>query len=255
MNGPFYGLSWNQYTVPLFPSDNDPFNGANGVAGTFGRDEGVTAWGNLGKFQYAVGIFEGYTGDANQSDDPLFATRLAYNFLDKEQNPAYFTSSTYFGKAGDILTLGFAAQYQGDGYGTAAQSGSFTGYVFDGLFEKPLANGAAITIEGEYKDFEVDTQAATPDFPMYDGKSYFGTVAYLIGGTTGMGKYQPYLRFTSNDPSVGDSSSLTEIGVNYIIDGHNLRMNLNYTTGDANLTGVKAPEDIDTILFGLQYQI
>ncbi len=255
MNGPFYGLTWNQYTVPLFPSDNDPTNGANGIAGTFGRDEGVTAWGSLGKFQYAVGVFEGYTGDANQSDDPLFATRLAYNFLDKEQNPAYFTSSTYFGKGGDILTLAFAAQHQDDGYGTAAQSGSFTGYVIDGLFEKPLANAAAITIEGEYKDFDVDTQAATPDFPMFDGKSYFATVAYLIGGTTGIGKYQPYLRYTNNDPSAGESSSLTEIGVNYVIDGHNLRMNLNYTTGDANLTGAKAPEDIDTILFGLQYQI
>jgi hypothetical protein len=254
MNGPFYGLSWNQYTVPLFPSDNDPFNGANGVAGTYGRDEGVTAWGNLGKFQYAVGVFEGYTGTANQSDDPLFATRLAYNFFNKEQNPAYFTSSTYFGKAGDILTLGFAAQYQGDGYGTATQSGSFTGYAIDGLFEKPLADGAAITIEGEYKDFDVDTQATAPDFPMFEGKSYFATVAYLIGGTKGPGMYQPYLRHTNNDPSAGESSSLTELGVNYVIDGHNLRLNLNYTSGDANASGSKG-KDIDTILFGVQYQI
>jgi len=254
MNGPFYGLSWNQYTVPLFPSDNDPTNGANGVAGTYGRDEGVTAWGNLGKFQYAVGIFEGYTGDANQTDDPLFATRLAYNFLDKEKNPGYYTSSTYFGKAGDILTIGFAAQYQGDGYGTVTQTGSFTGMVIDGFFEKPLAGGSAITIEGEYKDFEVDTQAATRDFPMFDGKAYFATGAYLIGGTKGKGKYQPYLRYTSNDPSVGESSSLTEVGVNYVIDGHNLRLNLNYTTGDANASGTKGT-DIDTILFGMQYQI
>ncbi|VAX11998.1 hypothetical protein MNBD_GAMMA24-758, partial [hydrothermal vent metagenome] len=42
MNGPFYGLTWGQYSVPLYPSDNDASNGANGVAGTYGRDEGVT---------------------------------------------------------------------------------------------------------------------------------------------------------------------------------------------------------------------
>lgn len=254
MNGPYYGLTWNQYTVPLFPSDNDPNNGADGKAGTYGRDEGITAWGNLGKFQYAVGVFDGYSGAANQSDVPLFATRLAYNILDKENNPAYYTSSTYFGEGGDILTFAFSAQYQGEGYGTVAQEGSFTGYAIDGLFEKPLGNGSAITIEGEYKSFDVSTDAVTPDFPMFDGTSYFGTFAYLIGSKVGSGKFQPYVRYTANEPSVGDSSSLSELGVNYVISGHNLRLNLNVTSGDASLTGAKGT-DKNTVLFGIQGQI
>jgi hypothetical protein len=38
MNGPFYGLNWNQYTVPLLPSDQ------LGDAGLLGRDDGVTFW-------------------------------------------------------------------------------------------------------------------------------------------------------------------------------------------------------------------
>ncbi len=249
MNGPFYGLSWGQYTVPLYPSDNDPNNGANGGAGTFGRDEGLTIWGSMDKFQYAVGIFDGNSSDANQSDAPLFATRLAYNFLDKEANPAYYTSSTYFGTAGDILTLGLSAQYQDDGYGTATQSGSFTGFAIDGLFEKPLGSGTAITVEGEYKSFNVSTKAAAPDFPMFDGDAYFATVAYLMSS-----KHQPYLRYTSNEPDVGDSSDLTEIGVNYVLSSHNLRFNLNYTTGDANASGAKGT-DSDTISFGMQFQI
>ncbi|VAW50799.1 FmdC precursor [hydrothermal vent metagenome] len=257
MNGPFYGLSWGQYTVPLYPSDNDPTNGANGIAGTYGRDEGVTVWGSLGKFQYAVGVFDGVSDDANQSDAPLFAGRFAYNFFNKESNPGYYTSSTYYGKAGDILTLAVSAQSQEDGYGTAIDKASFTGYAIDGLFEKPLGNGAAVTIEGEYKSFNVSDFVAGPTqvISMFDGDAYFGSFAYLFGGN-GKGQYQPYVRYTSNNPSSGSSSSLSEIGVNYIVSGQNMKLNLNYITGNANASGVRAPgPDNDALLFGMQIQI
>ena len=254
MNGPFYGLTWSQYTVPLYPSDNDASNGANGEAGTYGRDEGLTVWGSLGKFQYAAGVFDGYSGTANQSDAPLFATRLAYNFLNKESNPGYYTSSTYYGKAGDILTLAISAQYQSDGYGTSTQSGSFTGYAIDGLFEKPLSDGSVVTVEGEYKSFDVSTSATSPDFSMFDGNAYFASFAYLIGSGSGSGKFQPYVRYTSNNPSVGDSSSLSEVGVNYVVSGHNLKLNLNFTSGDASASGTRGT-DSNTVLFGMQFQI
>ena len=254
MNGPFYGLTWGQYTVPLYPSDNDINNGANGIAGTYGRDEGVTAWGTLGKFQYAVGIFDGYSGDENQSDAPLYAARFAYNFLDMEANPGYYTSSTYFGKGGDILTLALSIQSQDDGYGTITQSGSFTGYAIDGLFEKPLGDGSAVTVEAEYKSFEVSTDATTPVFSMFDGDAYFASFAYLLGNTGGSGMFQPYVRYTNNSPSVGASSSLTEVGVNYVISGHNLKLNLNVTDGDANASGAKGV-DTTAITFGMQFQI
>lgn len=254
MNGPFYGLTWGQYTVPLYPSDNDPNNGANGMAGTYGRDEGVTVWGALGKLQYAFGLFDGYSGPANQSDAPLFATRLAYNFWKKESNPGYYTSSTYFGKGGDILTLALSFQSQSDGYGTAIQSGSFRGYAVDWLLEKPLGGGAAVTMEGEYKSFQVSTDAASPTFGMFDGNAYFLSAAYLVGQKTGPGQLQPYLRYTSNNPSSGASSSLTEFGLNYVISGHNLKVNLNLTSGDANASGA-AGNDTQTLTLGMQFQI
>jgi len=253
MNGPFYSLTWNQYTVPLYPSDNDGANGANGVAGTYGRDEGVTVWGSMGKFQYAVGMFDGYSGDANQSDAPLFATRLAYNFLNKESNPGYYTSSTYYGKAGDILTLAISAQSQSDGYGTATEKASFRGYAIDGLFEKPLANGSAITVEGELKTFDVGSITGTPDFGMFDGDAVFASVAYLVGGE-GKGQYQPYIRYTSNKPTVGADSTLTEFGINYVISGQSLKLNLNYTTGDANASGSQGADN-NAITFGMQLQV
>jgi len=254
MNGPFYGLTWGQYTVPLYPSDNDISNGANGVAGTYGRDEGVTVWGSFDKFQYAVGIFDGYSGNENQSDAPLYAARFAYNFMSKESNPGYYTSSTYFGKGGDILTLGVSAQSQSDGYGTVANSGSFSGYAVDLFFEKPMSNNSAITFEAEFKSFDVSDNAVNFGATMFDGDANFASLAYLLPGETGAGQFQPYLRNTSNSPTVGESSSLTEVGVNYIISGHNMKLNLNYTSGDANASGAKGT-DVDAILFGMQFQI
>src|SRR5690606_35863709 len=88
MNGPFYGLTWNQYTVPLLPSDQI------GQAGLLGRDDGATIWGSVGMFHYALGAFDGVDGGPNQDDNLLFASRISLNFLETENNPAYYTSST-----------------------------------------------------------------------------------------------------------------------------------------------------------------
>ncbi|MEC8819974.1 MAG: porin, partial [Pseudomonadota bacterium] len=145
MNGPYYGLSWNQYTVPLLPSDQ------LGQAGLLGRDDGVTIWGSTGKLQYAAGLFDGVDGGPNQDDNLLFSGRLAYHFLDMEQNPGYYTSSTYYGGGGDIFTVALTYQSQTNGTGTAAEPGDFDATIIDVLFEKAMGNGSAITIEGEYK--------------------------------------------------------------------------------------------------------
>ena len=251
MNGPYYGLTWNQYTVPLLPSDQ------TGDAGLLGRDDGVTVWGGVGKFQYAAGLFTGLKGGANQKDSPLFATRLSYSFLAKEDNPAYYTSSTYFGTGGDIATLGFVYQKQSDGTGTAAQPGDFDATILDFLYEKAIDKGAAFTVEAEFKKFNADltpaAKASSTCFCLFDGKSYFVTVAYLLPSAKPL-KWQPYIRHTSNDPSTGASSDLNELGVNMIMRGHNARLNVSYTDGDANLSGAPGP-DVSTLSFGVQIQI
>jgi len=74
---------------------------------------------------------------------------------------------------------------------------------------------------------------------LFDGEATFASFAYLLPGSTGASQFQPYLRVTVNSPTTGSSSSLTETGVNYIIAGHNMKLNLNFTTGDASLTGAK----------------
>ena len=254
LNGPYYGLSWNQYTVPLLPSDQ------LGQAGLLGRDDGVTVWGAMGKLQYAVGAFDGVDGGPNQGDSLLYSGRIAYNFLNQEANPGYYTSSTYYGGLGDVLTLGISYQRQKDGTGTAASPGDFDAVIIDALFEKVLGDQGVLTLEGEYKMFSADlTPAALADpscFCLFDGDAYFVTAAYLFAEKMGMGQLQPYVRFTENKPNFADqpNSDLTEIGVNYIISGHNLRLNANFTTGDANLTGLAGPK-VDGFSVGVQIQI
>lgn len=256
MNGPFYSLTWNQYTQPLYPSDQ------GGDAGSYGRDDGLTVWGTLGKFQYAVGAFDGLQGFSNQDDELLYATRLAYNFLAMEDNPAYYTSSTYYGGLGNVLTLGVSAQSQEDGTGNTVERGDFSGYTIDLLSETVLGGGGVITIEGEYKEFDADfTLASTPVpvagddcFCLFDGESWFATAAFLFPAAVGPGKFQPYVRYVENDPSDDADSDLTEVGLNYVISGHNVRLNLNYGTGDANISGY-AGDDVDSYSFGVQIQI
>ena len=253
MNGPFYGLTWNQYTQPLYPSDQ------GGAAGTYGRDDGVTVWGDFGNFQYAFGVFDGLEGGANTDDSFLYAGRVAYNFLNKEENPGYYTSSTYYGSLGEIFTVGASVQSQKNGSGNALNRGDFFGYAIDVFYEQPFENGGVLNIEGEYKNFDSDFTVGSPApgggcFCLFDGDSYYVTAAYLFPEEIGPGKFQPYARYVKNSPNDAASSDLIEVGMNYVIKGHDLRLNFNYSNGDANITGYPGP-DRNTFSIGVQFQI
>ncbi|WP_078083554.1 hypothetical protein [Microbulbifer mangrovi] len=253
MSGPYYALSWNQYRQPLYASDQ------GGQAGLIGRDEGVTFWGTAGKFQYAAGSFIGLDGYSNQDDNPLYAARFAYNFLNMEANPGYYTSSTYYGGLGNIFTLALSLQSQEDGVGSEMSAGDFSGWTIDMLSETVLDAGGVVTIEGEYKSFDADyTLASQPVdgecFCLFDGESVFATAAYLFPANVGPGKFQPYLRLVENSPSDADSSSSTELGLNYVVNGHNTRLNLSFVSGDANASGY-AGADVDVLSLGMQVQL
>lgn len=53
--------------------------------------------------------------------------RLAYHFWNIEDNPGYYSSSTYYGKSGDVLTLAASNIFHRDGAGTAADSATSGG--------------------------------------------------------------------------------------------------------------------------------
>jgi len=254
LDGPYYLSSWlYPGVVSQYPSKFD------------GRDDGATVWGKLfdKKLVYSVGVFDGHNrieGASDEGGNLLYAGRVVYNFLDVEDNPAYYESSTYYGSA-DILTLGAAIQYEPDGVGTAEKRGDYTAFNIDGLFEKKVLNGGAITIEGAY--YHYDTGGVVDVAPGFNGADSFANVggieqgnAYLISGAflfpqkVVWGKFQPVLRFQKFDATVLKTTTKQyDGGLNYIIDGHNARVSAVYA-----YTQNSAAKDAHQFTLGVQLQ-
>lgn len=265
MSGPYYANTYRFNPTPFYPADYSVKFG-NGGAGVYGRDNGVTFWGGLGpdaRLTYAAGVFGGYQGGPNQSDNLLYGGRLSYNFLTVEKNPGYYTSSTYYGTGGNIFTVGLAAQYQKDGAGTEADSTDFTGYSVDVLFEYVLSGGGVTTFESEFKSYDTDlSPAALADascFCLFSGDAGTATALYMFPTEVGVGKLQPYLRYTKNEPDYSEDRDEFEAGVNYIISGQNARVSLFYQYGDIatkglNYTPSASGDDVATLGVGLQLQ-
>ena len=289
LNGPFYHATFEGFKTPFFPQDFSGNFGANqfgvnngttGSAGLYGRDDGVVFFGDAeipqpfgmgnGTVQYSAGVFSGLKSTAglgpNQSDSASWAGRLTYNFLNPEKNPGYYTSGTYYGTAGDILAVAVGVNHQKDGAGHFADRSDFTGLVADILFEKPLDNNmGVITFNGEYKRFWANyngtTCAAAVDcFAMFRGQSWTMYGLYLIPHKVGIGRFQPYGRFTSVQPEQSTKREEIEGGVNYVIDGHNARISAFYQHGDLFTKGLNyAPgalgQKVDKFTVAFQLQI
>lgn len=272
LSGPFYQATHDPFKTPFFSSDFSTHFGAGG-AGRYGRDDGATFWGSLepgfipGTLGYAGGIYRGLSSKnnlgPNQTDDVMWAGRLTYNFLNPEQNPGYYTSQTYYGKAGDILALAFGFSYQKNGAGSYLHSSDFLGWVTDAVFEKVLPdNLGVLTFNGEYKKFYANYDRAAFSegncFCIFDGQSWTVTGLYLFPVKIGIGQFQPYGRFTSVQPDNSSNREEIEGGLNYIIDGFNARVSAYYQYGDLFTKGLNyAPDALGekVNVFKLSFQI
>lgn len=269
MSGAFYSNTYDFNRTPFYAADFSVDFGTGG-AGVYGRDQGAVVWGTLPqaeRLQYALGIFTGYKASSSagpdRDDNFLYAARLAYNFLEIEKNPGYLTSSTYYGAAGDIFTVGLAAQSEKDGVGSRANPGDFLGLSVDVLFEKVLEGKQVLTIEGEYKKFDADYSAAAfadaDCFCMFDGNAWTATGLYLFSEKVGVGRLQPYVRYTNIRPNESPSREEKELGLNYIIDGHNAKVSLFVQRGDIATKGLDysptaSGKEVNAIKLGVQAQ-
>ncbi|MCQ8103921.1 hypothetical protein NP590_07385 [Methylomonas sp. SURF-2] len=276
MNGPFYSAVYNIFSAgtPFEPSDYNLTIGPDGnSAGSFGRDDGVTFWGAAfdGRLQYAAGFFRGLRGGANADHNILYAQRVAYNFWEVEKNPGYYTSGTYYGTGGDILTVAVSNQYQEDGAGTTAAPANFRGTTADILMEKVLPGGGVVTFNGEYKNYglsngfgQAERDAAVSfsagTFDMFEGNAFDVSGMYLFPQKIGIGQFQPYLRYVNVAPTTSSTREVYEAGINYVIDGHNARITASYQYGDLLTKGINykstaAGEDVSQVMVGFQWQI
>ena len=232
--GPFYATGW------YFP-----FIASGNPAIAIGRDNGVQVWGNIDKFKYVVGTFEGhnnYDGPGG-TDDLAFTGRFTYSFIGSEAGPVYYENATYHGAA-DLLTVGFGFMYQADGVGSAIEQDDYLSWNIDILYESKLtADKGSLTVEGTYYkyDYDVADQAFGGDRENIGGLGNPGDailvgVAYLFPQVIGLGRFQPYVRYQEREfdlIDVGDDDQERwEYGLNYVMKGHDARVSFTYVTQD-----------------------
>ena len=248
LNGPFYHAVYDGFRTPLNQSD---FSGGFGVggAGKYGRDNGVTFFGKLHPggthVQYVAGVFTGLQSAANfgpnQRDSLKYAGRLTWNLLNEEKNPGYYTSGTYYGTAGDILAIAVGGEYQNAGAGSLANKSAFGSIVTDLLFEKVLpSDNGVVTVNAEYKRYWAQNLAAWNQadcFCMFSGSSVTAYALYLFPTEVGIGRFQPYGRYTYVNSVFTNALDEFELGTNYVISGHNARISTYWRTGNLSTNG------------------
>ena len=276
LNGPFGHAVFDGFRTP-FPQSDFSGNFGAGGAGLYARDNGAVFFGKIHPggthLQYIASVFTGLQSSAtagpNQRNSLKYAGRLTWNLLNDESNPGYYTSGTYSGTAGDILAIGVGGEYQNDGAGSLANRSRYGNLTTDLLFEKVLPNNNGVfTLNAEFKRYWSQDLAAfaNPDcFCTFGGTSWTGYALYLFPHEIGIGKFQPYGRFTGQNSQFAGVREEFELGMNYVIAGFNARISTYWRTGNIGGTGTfngqnlnYAPgstgQHVDTYVVALQLQ-
>ena len=218
--------------------------------------------------QYVAGVFTGtqsnvsnitaLTGGPNQRNSLKYAGRLTWNLLNEEKNPGYYTSGTYYGTAGDILALAVGGEYQNTAAGSALNPAPFGAFVSDILFEKVFSDKGVFTFNAEYKRYWAGnlasfSDASTPGspvtganpfstfFPIFSGTSFTGYAMYLFPQEVGIGRFQPYGRYTFVNSVHASALDEFEAGLNYVIAGHNARISTWWRHGNLATSATNYP--------------
>ncbi|MCP9448173.1 MAG: hypothetical protein NNA22_11485 [Nitrospira sp.] len=243
LNNAFFTASYGGLRGPGTPA---VFSGNfdNG-AGLYGRDNAATIWGKVHPggvhLLYALAVSQGLRSGANIGNSLMYTGRVQLNLLNDEPMSGYYTAGTYYGTAGDIIAVGLSGQHQKDGAGNAAALwgvSDVTSFSVDIMVEKLIPNNMGVfTFNGDFRrQWARYAQAAfaTPSncFCVFSGHSWSVQGLYLIPAKIGVGRFQPYMRYTAINPLESASRQEWEGGVNYVIDGHNARVAFFYTYGD-----------------------
>jgi hypothetical protein len=225
-SGPWFMSPW-KYPGLDYPTNPVPVGPRTGP---FGRDNGLTFWGQFleGKAKYYLSAFN--LNDATVH--PLYGGRVNICLLGSE--PGYYHSSTYYGSQ-DIAAVGVAFQYQKDAFGVGQNHSLLN---FDVLLEKNLGPSGVATIEGAYYHYSLGNPARN---------SFFILGSWLTPERIGIGKLQPLVRWQQTS---SPSWKIFDAYLTYVIDAYFLRVALGYehtSFGGPNGSG-------NAILLGIQLQ-
>lgn len=208
-----------------------------GAGGGGSRDTGIAVWGNLanGLWQYRFMVGDGRQGEDVVKDSPRLTARVHLSLLDPETDYGY--RSTYLGTR-KVLTFGVAYDYQADvayaNFPARANPVDYKAWTADMLFEYPTRSGTYV-LSAAYFDYSTDNAInASPDplLPVTSElEAYYVKGGYLLPRKLGIGRVQPYFRYEWSDYGINTGffdQTWKGAGVNYYIDGQNLRLTFEY---------------------------
>jgi hypothetical protein len=231
------------------------------------RDTGVTFWGNVikSKVQYMAAIQEGQETSNAPESSPRYTGRVHLALLDPEN--AFGYGGTYLGNK-MVLTIGGAAQYEaGAVYGDVnnmAGEKDYKAWTADIFIEYPVGLTGSVTLSAAYMETNFDKayQGSDPDPGSVgvDGekKGWYAKAGFLVIDKIGPGQLQPFLRYEDWKFALLNGVFAQRIqwsggGVNYLINGQNLRLTLEYARTDFKDEENPASRDFATITSMLQF--
>ena len=227
-----------------------------------GRDDSVTIWGNPldGLLQYRFMVSEGVEGKTeneaktvvindNPEDNLRFVGRLSLSLLEPETS--WFNKGTYLGKK-KVLSFGFGMDSQDDlTLNDRPDEDNFV-WTLDAFFDHPVGAGA-ITVEAAYVDIDNCTQNHNYSELKAgdDAENWYINAGYLLPGSIGPGRLQPFIRYETVDVDKRDvdkdyETDVWTAGLNYLMKGHNCKITADYTNVDQDSDASRDDQDIIT---------
>ena len=227
-----------------------------------GRDDSVTIWGNPldGLLQYRFMVSEGVEGKTeneaktvvindNPEDNLRFVGRLSLSLLEPETS--WFNKGTYLGKK-KVLSFGFGMDSQDDlTLNDRPDEDNFV-WTLDAFFDHPVGAGA-ITVEAAYVDIDNCTQNHNYSELKAgdDAENWYINAGYLLPGSIGPGRLQPFIRYETVDVDKRDvnedyETDVWTAGLNYLMKGHNCKITADYTNIDQDSDANRNDQDIIT---------
>lgn len=261
----------------------------------FGRQLGIYAKGTLNKlhyrisvvkpFQYGIVEDEAFPGTKEILNENLgFKGYFSWQFLEKEGTLMPYMTMNNLGRA-KLLNLGAGFYFHPEAMGEYTGSGNLVKhdivlFAIDAFMDIPLENGGALTSYFAYNNFDfgpnyirssakmnvsqADPQMAIPqgtgnaEWEIGTGQIIRGEFGYLFGGEGLKNRFQPYGAFTwKNFEALGEASFQYDLGLNWLMYGHNLKWTLQYSSrpiyksvdGDLNWTTSKGQVILQTQIY------
>jgi hypothetical protein len=233
----------------------------------FGRQLGIYAKGTIGKLHYRTSITKPYqfgVVENNQlsgvheriNNNLAFKGYFSWQFFDIEGTLMPYMTMNNLGRA-KMLNLGAGFYYHPDAMVQPSESDfdypDIILFAIDAFLDMPLKNGAAITSYLVYNNYNfgdnyirttgaINVSMADPasairqgignsEWEIGTGEIVRGEVGYLLPGKGMKNRFQPYGVFTlKNFMALVEASLQYDMGINWLINSHNLKWTLQYSS-------------------------